>query len=850
MTVLRTQLAGLARRPARLLLTGLALIVAATVVFGTVLAQRIMTQTILDTFSGTSAAADIVVGDGTGTSAAALDVVRRTPGVESATARNEAFYDVPAVAGTWLQVIGDPGSGPLSAVTLAEGAYPSAPGQIAVTPRTAERMGLVVGGTLRIRAGSEAPHRTLTVTGIVRPASGEGFAGSAYTTSELVDAMLVADGAASLSSRIEAHLAPGADPAAVAGELRRTLPRVPDQGGGQTVTAGGQQSSTMVTPDVVLGAELRDREARAAADSMGELFYLVGLFVAIAAAAAALVATATFRIVFAQRMRQLALMRAIGAGRGALTRALAAEGALTGLVAGVTGVLIAYLLGLAAGPAARVFLDARLASPGLPVVPALLVVLGTTLIALVAVLSPAATASRVSPLEALRSASVTGAQSALGRGRWAFGLVLTVLAVLLLGLAVAGLPEADVPDSGSPELSMTATVASGTVAFFSLIVLGPTILRPVLWLAGLPLRAFGPAGRLAVGGVGGAPKRAASVSVVVALAVTLTAAALIAVSTTRITMEQELALSAPADLQIAAPEGEPIPVGALRAAPELTGVLPFRVAEVASGASTFTVADLSLASLPTGDDIRVSAGSLADAGPGRAIASDWSAGLLEAGQGRQVTLSRNGRTVTVTVVATVGGLPMESMLLLDPADLTALGTPAEPTVVLADAAGDRSAAVRAAQAIVAGGGVTVLADARDDLAEQLLLITVVALGLVGMTVAVAVVGVGTTTALSVVERLREAGLLRAVGMSRGRLRATLLLEASLYGVVGALLGLALAVPFAWLLLAAAGLDAPLALPWGQLALVVLVLGLLTAVSGVLPARRASRVSPTAALAMD
>ncbi|MFK3981835.1 ABC transporter permease [Micromonospora sp. NPDC050397] len=126
----------------------------------------------------------------------------------------------------------------------------------------------------------------------------------------------------------------------------------------------------------------------------------------------------------------------------------------------------------------------------------------------------------------------------------------------------------------------------------------------------------------------------------------------------------------------------------------------------------------------------------------------------------------------------------------------------------------------------------------------------VAVGLVGLTVLIAVVGVGTTTALSVVERVRESGLLRAVGLSRGGLRIMLTAEAGLYGVIGATLGLLLGIPYAWLSVEALGANAPLALPGLPLVVLFVALVALTAVAGVLPARRASRVSPVTALAVD
>jgi putative ABC transport system permease protein len=102
----------------------------------------------------------------------------------------------------------------------------------------------------------------------------------------------------------------------------------------------------------------------------------------------------------------------------------------------------------------------------------------------------------------------------------------------------------------------------------------------------------------------------------------------------------------------------------------------------------------------------------------------------------------------------------------------------------------------------------------------------------------------------VVERVRESGLLRAVGLSRGGLRAMLTTESALYGVIGAAIGLVLGVPYAWLAVRVLPVNAPLTLPVRQLALVFAILVVLTAAAGVLPARRAAKVSPVAALGTE
>ncbi len=137
---------------------------------------------------------------------------------------------------------------------------------------------------------------------------------------------------------------------------------------------------------------------------------------------------------------------------------------------------------------------------------------------------------------------------------------------------------------------------------------------------------------------------------------------------------------------------------------------------------------------------------------------------------------------------------------------------------------------------------------------QLDILTGTVVALLGIAVVIALIGIGNTSGLSVLERGRENALLRALGLTRRQLRATLAVEALLLSVVATLLGTAIGVTFAWVSLQAlveAAVDqAPLVLPWGQLALVVLVAGVAGLLSSLLPARRAARVAPAAGLSLD
>ncbi|MCW6005079.1 FtsX-like permease family protein [Micromonospora sp. CPCC 205371] len=828
MTVLRTQLSGLARRPARLLLTGLAMLVASFVVYGTVLAQYSTARTVVDGLSGTPEAADVVVGSvDKPVPAPVLDRIRALPGVAEVTGRAYVGFSLRAPAGSYLTVGADPGSGPLATARLIEGAYPDAPHEVALSRRTADWFGIAVAGVAKATTDGGKPVN-LTVTGVVE--DGNGGAGWAYTTDRLIGAL----GPLPEFNQVEVRLKPGA-----------TIDQVRDVVG--------------AAAPVETGARVRQDEATSAASGVKLIFALVGVFVAIAVAAAALVATSTFRIVFAQRMRQLALLRAVGAGRGAIVRALAVEGALTGLVSGVVGVLAAYAFGRAL-PAVLRASGVEVADPGTPVGPAIAVVVGCVLVTLLAVLAPAGSASRVSPLEALRAASTTGARSGIGVGRAILGGVLAAGAALLAAVLVAALPGPDAR-SYDPAPVLFGVVLSSTLAFFALVALGPVLLGPVLRLVGWPLRRAGALGRLAVGGVGGAPRRAAAVSVVVALGVAMISGGLIMGESLRRMADREMAAMAPADFRLS-PAGDTLPAGVaerVRKRSEVTDVTTFRTAEVRIVGTedlAVSVADLDPRKLRADRRLGAVDGSLDDLGPGRVALARYVGAHDRTRVGDTIQMAAAGRTVSLRVVATLESGPLETSAMVDPADLDRLGVPAAPTGLLANAAraGDdgRASARTALQSATGAEGLTVavLADQRDDLNANLNALIGIAIGLMGLTVLIAVVGVGSTTALSVVERIREAGLLRALGMARGGLRAMLTAEAALYGILGSVLGLALGIPYAGLMIAGFGEGVPLELPAGQLVLTVLALTGLTALAGVLPARRAAKVSPMAAIAQD
>ncbi|WP_329316952.1 ABC transporter permease [Streptomyces sp. NBC_01262] len=843
--MLRTQLTGMLVRPGRLVMTGLAVLVAAFVVFGTVMAQQITERTVLDHFAGTPAATSLVVSADLDTAAitdAEIGAIRAVPGVAEVAARtlNGVEFPLTGTLARSLQLQGDPGHGRLSRVRVVAGHYPDGPREVAVNRQASRQLAIKPGDRIGMLFPQEKDSEktrtvTVTVTGVVEAGSDRYATG--YAPATTLNAMSRTRGYPRLDIRAE----PGVSAATLSQRLRPLLKRAPG-----------------AAADFVPGDTVRAQEARAAVEQYADIFQLITMFLAVSVVAAALVATSAFRIVFAQRLRQLALLRAIGAHRGQLVRALAIEGALVGLVAGTAGVLLA----LGAGHATPAFVRAAgqsLSTPGVPVLTALAVVLGSVLVTAGAVLAPALSASDVSPLLALRRAGTVAGERGIGLARLGTGLLLGAGALGLIGVIFSDLPE---PGDQSYDSTggLTVTVLSGALAFLTLVVLGPLLVRPVLAVAGWPLRRLGPTGTLAVGGVGGAPRRAAAVSVVVALGVTLVSGTLVGLASLQGSMDRKSAVEAPADFDlIGGDKGlSSEVVRRIKALPELADATDYRMPEITVGGTDAVATDVDLAALPSSRRLYPADGTLSDLGPGRVIVDAQLAKELGVTAGDSLTLtlpSAKKGTVRATVAATLpGNAPLNADVIVAPTDLDHMGASRLRTGVLANAAARGQAARNAAETAIqrtvgpdSGADLRVLAEDRDNSNADIGVMATMSLGLLGLTVLMAVIGVGTTTGLTVLERTGESGLLRALGLGRSGLRLMIGMEAGLYGVIGGVLGLALGVPYAWLTIRVLNIDAPLLLPYGQLLVVFLGLVGVTALAGLLPARRAAQVSPVVAM---
>jgi putative ABC transport system permease protein len=251
--------------------------------------------------------------------------------------------------------------------------------------------------------------------------------------------------------------------------------------------------------------------------------------------------------------------------------------------------------------------------------------------------------------------------------------------------------------------------------------------------------------------------------------------------------------------------------------------------------------------VPSLANAKVAGGGPTDVTAGTIGMINTTASQLDLQPGDSVVVSSGNRSTTVKVAAVWESAYGVVML---PADLAKVDPKAPITSVLINPAAGHTTAetLKVVAAALPGAQVQDADNARAEYTVPLTQVTLIALGLLALTVLIAVAGISTTMTLSIVERTTESGLLRALGLSRLGLRGSLTLESGVFGLVGAAIGIVLGSLYAWRLVSALQLGVGLVLPWSELAAVAAVLVVLSLLAGWLPSRRAARISPVDALA--
>jgi putative ABC transport system permease protein len=605
--------------------------------------------------------------------------------------------------------------------------------------------------------------------------------------------------------------------------------------------------------DVVTGQQLAAQEAQ---DVYNGFIKFIGTALLIFAGVALFVGTFiisnTFSIIVAGRTRELALLRALGAGRRQIMTSVLAEALVTGVVSSLVGVAFGILVasGLKAVLAA---FGGKLPSSA-TVVAARTIVVSVVLgvvVTLASALLPAVRATRIPPIAALRGEGLPGAGTrGVRRARLVVGSLFLALG---LGLLAQGL----VFGGGAVRVGLGAAAFIVGVA-----VLAVLVARTLARIIGAPLaRAFKLPGRLAQQNAMRNPARTSATAAALMIGLALVTFVSVFAASIKASLAASFDRSFAADYVIISNsfEGFSAAIGDdLRRVPEVGAV-----ATVSGGQFRLEGKTTDLSASPLATYASLIKLQLVD---GR-VPADNAGGLLvldktaedhgwKVGDSVPMEFARTG-VQQIPVAATFKRNDFAGKFMLSTVDYSRnfLSNQAEVVVVKA-APGVPAATSRAAiEPVLERYPNTSLRDQaqyKDKVTSSVNQILGLVTVLLLLAIVIAVIGIVNTLALSVLERTRELGLLRAVGMSRRQTRRMIRWESVIIAVIGATLGLLVGVFFGWALVRAIHDEGitELSIPVGQLLTYVLAAALFGVVAAILPARRAAKLNVLAAIAYE
>ena len=841
----RAAIRSLFARKVRLLLTALSIVLGVSFVAGT----YVLTDTMTAAFD------DIIVTGSTG-----LDVLVRSEnsfdaefqgGTEEREAMQQtvldAVADVDGVAEAYGDVIGyaqmvDPATGDpigtlgpptfggsfseIGSLTIKSGEAPVGPDQVAIDAGTAERYSIGVGD--RIQVLFEGPPGEFEVVGLAAFGESDSLLGATIALFDLPTAQQELGRIGQLDT-VSVVAEDDVSPT----ELQRRIAEVlPD--GVEAITAAAYISEQQ---DLV-------HEGLGFFRTALLVFAFVALFVG------SFIIFNTFAIIVAQRTRELALLRALGASRRQVMISVVVEALAVGLVASAVGVLVG--IGIALGLQA-LLKGVGLELPGSATVIQMRTVVVSivvgTLITVIASVVPARRAARVAPIQALRESQDHTGRSL--RFRLISGLLVLALGV---GPVLYGL-------FGTPENGLQLVGIGVLLTFIGVAMLTPLIARPVAGTLGAPIRRAGVPGKLGRENAMRNPRRTAATASALMIGLGLVVFVAVFGESAKASTDAVLERTLKADFILTSPSFTGFSTSAaheLRGVPGVLAVSEIRQAAFRVEGTTAFASSVDPAFEAT-SDLGVVAGSLDSLQlPGTIAvhedaASDngWAVGdtidVAFAATGEQ-------RRQIVAIYSEKGvlddyGISLEDysqnfsnqldiLVLVKAREGADLGTvrrnletelEAFPNIELQDQA-----------------------EFREKYAEFLNQVLNLLTALLLMAVIIAVFGIVNTLSLSIYERTRELGLLRAVGMTRRQTRSMVRWEAVIIAVMGALFGVVIGIAFGWALQQALEPEGftELGIPGAQLAFYVVLSGLAGVLAAILPAHRAARLNVLEAISYE
>jgi putative ABC transport system permease protein len=732
----------------------------------------------------------------------------------------------PTLAGNWIT------DTRLNPYQLAEGRAPQKSGEVVVNRGAAKKGDLRIGDTTTLRTPDPVK---VTVVGLATFGGEDGMAQVTFTGMTRADAEKYLTGRPGEAASIKVRAGPGVSEKELVDRLTPVLPKGVEAITGQ---AAAQENTDMISSQFL---------------TVFTTFLLV--FSGIALLVATFSIHNTFAIVVAQRTRENALLRALGASRRQVTATTLAEATVVAVTASVAG--LAGGIGIAAGlqalfpaigfPFPEGNLVIRTLSMVLPLAVGVVVCLGSALL-------PAARAGRTAPLAALRETAVDASGASRTRAVTGMGLAALAVATTLSGVLV------------SPSLWMAGLGA--VLALASFVVLGPVASTTAVRVLGGPLdKLRGVTGGLARRNALRSPRRTAATASALMIGVAVVSLFTVFGASLKATMDQTVSRSFAGDVAVSTPSFgaggsglSPRLAGAIQRLPEVdTAVgLGKGVAQVGGKGRALTVTDP--IALERTFDLGKVDGSLRELGTDGIAITKAQADKqhLTTGSKAQLTFT-DGKKQTFTVRAVYGQSELAGDYVITRAAWAPHRTQDSDTLLAVSFKdGVSTDAGKAAVKKVTAHYGSPEVQTRDEYAQSSaggidMMLTLV-YALLALAVLIALLGIANTLTLAVHERTRELGLLRAVGQTRSQLRAMVRWESVLVAAFGTVGGLGLGAFLGWVLVKASdgASDSAFAfaIPPVQLAIVALVGLVAGALAGWRPARRAARLDVLRAIATE
>ncbi|MER8045369.1 FtsX-like permease family protein [Streptomyces sp. NPDC094032] len=837
----RTALRNVLAHKARLLMTVLAVMLGVAFVSGTL----VFTDTLSSAFRGQSAKSydDVAVAvtaapnqqdpnSTPGLSEQTRQKIAGLDGVAGATGRVSGFAGVPDKDGKLIGVgwsnkgtnfaPGQNGKDPAYAFTSGEG--PLKDDQIALDKESADKGGYKVGD--QVRVATNGPVETYTLSGVFTTEDGAVNAGGSLVVFDTATAQKLY---LKPGHFLEISVAgkPGADSAKILSEVQKVV--------GDTAEAQ-------------TGQALADKQAKDIETGLSALNQMLLAFAGIALFVGVFLISNTFTMLVAQRTKELALMRAVGASRKQITRSVLAEAGVVGLVASVVG------FGLGIGLAAA--LRSAMTAFGLKV-PAGDLVIGSTplisalavgiLITMLAAWLPGRRAAKIPPVAAMSSVHAVATTKSLVV-RNTIGAIVTALgAVAIIGGAGSG------GDNGR------MLIAGGAfLTLIGVIVLIPLLSRPVIALARPLLKPFGVAGSLAGQNAVRNPRRTGATASALAIGLTLVTGLSVLGATVGSAVDRMTTDQVKADYMISMASGDGLNQAALdavRTTPGLAAVSPQQAGYVQVKGDFKSVSGVAPGDIEKLLNLKVVDGSLGSLAQGKVAVEDKAAEKKGWKVGTTLPVEFSDKKKgSLTVGAVYEGSEFVSQMVLDAKILNAHDPkPYIPQILVKmDGGASASAEKSLMKALGDNPAMTVMdqKDIKDSFGGVINMMLNIMYGLLAMALIIAVLGVVNTLAMSVFERQQEIGMLRAIGLDRRRVKRMVRLEAVVISLFGAVVGIGLGSFLGWAIgetLKSSLPDYALVLPWGRIGIFLLLAGLVGVLASLWPARSAAKLNMLSAI---